>query len=114
MCNSEPQVGTKTHPASREMLPEDPLDLTGFEVPGDPDLMLRLLVEEYARMGWGLESILALARDPFYQAFHGLCVLYGEAELRRRVSAVLARVGVTRVRTVEAPLTEQLVQIEVL
>jgi hypothetical protein len=101
----------KVHPASREMLPDDPLDLQGFEVSGDPDLMLRLLVEEYARMGFNIEKVLDFARDPFYQAFHGLYVLFGEEELRRRVAAVYARVGVTRVRYVEAPTSDQLVAI---
>ena len=99
----------KIHPATREMLPDDPLDLQGFEVPGDPDLMLRLLVEEYARMGFDVEAVMDFARHPFYQAFYGLYVLFGEAELYRRVAAVFARVGVTRVRCVEAPTADQLV-----
>lgn len=94
-------IGPKVHPAAREILPDDPLDLHGIEIPGDSDLMLRLLVEEYARMGWGLEAIMGLARDPFYQGFYGLWRLYGEEELRRRIGAVLSRVGVTRVKTVE-------------
>jgi hypothetical protein len=101
----------KIHPASREMLPDDPLDLQGFEVPGDADLMLTLLVEEYARMGFGVELVMDFARNPFYQAFHGLYLLFGEVELRRRVAAVFARVGVTRVRFVEAPTADQLVAI---
>jgi hypothetical protein len=106
----------KVHPATREMLPDDPLDLHGVELPGDTELMMRLLVEEYARMGWGLEAIMQLARDPFYQGFHGLWRLYGEEELRRRISTILSRVGVTRVRTVEKEVRElepelQLVQI---
>ena len=103
----------KIHPATREILPEDPLNLHGFEIPGDTDLMLRLLVEEYARLGNGLDEIMQLARDPFYQAFHGLWRLHGEEELSRRVGATLARTGVTRVKTVTSvPLSERLVQIE--
>ena len=31
----------KVHPASREVLPDDPLSLHGVEVPGDADLMMR-------------------------------------------------------------------------
>jgi hypothetical protein len=95
------------------MLPDDPLDLHGFEVPGDPDLMLRLLVEEYARMGADVDAILRLARDPFYQAFHGLWRLYGEDELGRRVGDIVRRCGVIRVCTVQMqPAAEQLVQIQ--
>jgi hypothetical protein len=103
----------KTHPATREILPDDPLEMHSFEIPGDTDLMLRLLVEEYARIGWGVEPIMALARDPNYLAFHGLWRLYGEHRLRNRVREIVARCGIARVRTVEAHIEpEQLVQLE--
>lgn len=104
----------KVHPASREILPEDPLHLHGFEVPGDPNVMLRLLVEEYARLGFGLDELTALARDPFYQAFHGLWKMLGEEEFRTRIMSILARCGVTRARTVIVkPVPEQVVQIQI-
>lgn len=103
----------KIHPATREILPDDPLEMTAFEVPGDTELMLRLLVEEYARTGWGSDSIMQLARDPNYQVFHGLLRLFGEQELAARIGSILARCGVMRVKTTETePLSEQLVQIE--
>lgn len=107
-------VGTpKVHPASREMLPEDPMEIHGVEVAGDPELMLRILVEEYARIGWGLEEIIRLARDPNYSAFYGLLQKHGEDELRRRIGFILARCGVIRVKAKEAPETaECLVQID--
>ena len=103
----------KVHPASREILPDDPLEMQAFEVPGDAELMLRLLVEEYAHIGWGVDAILELARDPNYQAFYGLLRSYGEEEFRRRVGDILARCGVFRVKAREVvPLSERLVQIE--
>jgi hypothetical protein len=103
----------KVHPATREILPDDPLEMHSFEIPGDTDLMLRLLVEEYARIGWGVEPIMALARDPNYLAFHGLWRLYGEHRLRARVREIVARSGIVRVRTVEANVEpDVLVQIE--
>ncbi len=102
-----PNAVPKTHPASREATPDDPLSLHAFEVPGDRDLMFRLLVEEYARLGWDAESILRLARDPNYQAFHGLLRYYGEPELRRRVETILARCGVMRVQAQEVAPPEQ-------
>jgi len=103
----------KVHPASREILPDDPLEMQAFEVPGDADLMLRLLIEEYARIGWGADAILALARDPNYRALHALWQTYGEPELARRVRDALSRCGVIRVRATETkPLSERLVQIE--
>jgi hypothetical protein len=107
-------VAAKVHPATREILPDDPMEMHGHEVPGDPDLMLRLLVEEYARIGWGLEPIMQLARDPNYQGFHRLYRLLGEDAFRRRVSEILSRCGVIRVETKETvPVSEKLVQIEV-
>jgi hypothetical protein len=102
----------KIHPATREMLPDDPLEMQAFEVSGDPLLMLRMLVEDFARMGWGVDAILQLARDSNYQAFHGLRRAYGEAELRRRISEIVSRCGVIRIKTTETePLSERLVQI---
>ncbi len=102
MTNHHPAIGPKVHPAAREILPDDPLAMHGFEIPGDPELMLRLLAEEYARIGWGLGSIMQLARDPNYQAFHGLFQRFGEEGFRVRIVEILSRCGVIRVRTEEA------------
>jgi hypothetical protein len=68
----------KVHPATRPVEPEDPMNLHGIEVPGDPEIMLRMLVEELARMGYGLEPLMALCRDPFYHALHGVWLKYGD------------------------------------
>jgi hypothetical protein len=103
----------KVHPATRPVEPEDPMNLFAVEVPGDPELMLRLLVEEYARMGWGFDALADLFRDPFYVAAHGLWLHYGEEELRRRLTTMLRRVGVVRTKTtMAAPTSERLVQID--
>ncbi len=103
----------KVHPATRPVEPEDPMNLFAVEVPGDPELMLRLLVEEYARMGWGLNALIGLFRDPFYVAAHGLWLHYGEEELTRRLGDLLKRVGVVRTKTtIGVPPSESLVQID--
>ena len=103
----------KVHPATRPVEPEDPMNLYAVEVPGDPELMLRLLVEEYARMGWGLDALVGLFRDPFYVAAHGLWLHYGEEDLKRRLSDLLGRVGVVRTKTTTTvPISERLVQID--
>jgi hypothetical protein len=113
MTDRDENAVSKVHPASREMLADDPLSLHGVEVPGDVDVMMCMLVEDYARMGWDLKGIVTLAGDPFYQAFHGLYLRLGEDSFRRRVSDILSRVGVTRVKTVEAePPPADLVEIE--
>jgi hypothetical protein len=110
--NTDLPIGPKTHPLDREMLPEDPLELQAFEVPGDVEIMFRLVVEEFARMGWDSNAIAELARNPFYQALHGFWRLHGEAEFRRRVARILSRGGVIRVREIIAPPPGELLQIE--
>lgn len=114
MDNSNKPIDAKVHPATREVLPDDPMELRGFQVPGDPQLMLKLLVEEYARIGYGIDSIMQLALDSNYQAFHNLLKLEGEEELRRQVSEIIAKCGIIRVTTKEAaPVPEELVQLEI-
>ena len=108
----EPTPVAKVHPLDREMLPDDPLEMQAFEVPGDTELMFRIVVEELARMGSDKAAIVALARNPFYVALHGLWQLYGEEQFSRRVSQVLSRVGVVRVRSFEKPPPGNLLQIE--
>jgi hypothetical protein len=103
----------KVHPASRGILPDDPMEMCAFQVPGDNQLMLRLLVEEYARIGWGADDIMRLAHDPNYTAFYGMWRSLGESELRRRVTQIIARCGIMRVTAKETePISDQLVQIE--
>lgn len=101
----------KVHPSTREWLPDDPLDLHACQVPGDPQLMLRILVEEYARMGWHTEAIMRLASDPNYVGFHGLLQLYGQDDLQKRVREIVSRCGVIQVKTEEQPTEAELVQI---
>ncbi|WP_298867027.1 hypothetical protein, partial [uncultured Gimesia sp.] len=104
----------KIHPATREVLPDDPMELRGFQVPGDPQLMLRLLVEEYARVGWGIDSIMQLALDPNYEAFHKFLQQMGEEELRQQVGEIIDKCGIIRVKTKEAaPVPQDLVQLNV-
>jgi len=107
-----PQPGTKVHPLDREMLPEDPLEMQAFEVPGDTELMFRIVVEEFARMGWDKAAIVSLAQNPFYASLHGLLRLHGEEEFTRRVGQILSRVGVVKVRMFERPPATDLMQIE--
>jgi hypothetical protein len=115
MLDPMPHATPKIHPATREILLDDPLELQACEVPGDPQLMLRLLVEEFARIGWDTAAIMQLACDPNYQAFHGLLRLYGPNEMRQQVSQIISRCGVMRVTRQEKPLDpppDQLVQVD--
>ena len=88
----------KVHPATRPVEPDDPMTLHATPAPGDPEVMLRCLVQEYAWMGWDGEQILALFHDPFYPALHSLLQLCGENGLRERLTALLGQTGVFRVR----------------
>ena len=113
MYRANENAVSKVHPATREILPDDPMEMYGFEVPGDPQLMLRLLIEEYARIGAGVDAIMQLARDPNYTAFNALRRSLGDDEFGRQVSSIIARCGVIRVTTAETePPSENLVQIE--
>jgi len=88
------------------------LNLFGYEFDGDPELMLCMIVEEYARMGYDCDALMELARNPFYQAVHGLWQLLGEEQLRCRVSRILSRCGVLRTSWREAPPPPEVVQIQ--
>jgi hypothetical protein len=112
MCDTQVNAVFKVHPASREILSDDPMEMHACEIPGDPDLMLRLVVEEYARIGLSAADILALAMNPNYTAFYGLRRRFGDEEFRRRVTNIIARCGVIRVTASETePPSENLVQI---
>ena len=113
MLFDQTKAAPKVHPATRAIEPDDPMNLHGVEVDGDPEIMLSMLVEEYARMGCGLDELMDLCRQPFYVGFHGLLRFYGEAELKRRVSGILSRCGVFRVSMRETtPPSEPLVQLD--
>ena len=72
-------------------------------VQGDPEVMLRCLVEEYARLGLSQQRILSLFETPLYTATHQLKQHFGEDGLRQRVAAVISRCGIHRV--VDQPLS---------
>jgi hypothetical protein len=98
MESSVPQFVPKVHPASREVLPDDPMSLHATAFPGDPNVMIRAVVQEFGGMGWELDAILGLFHDPFYPALHGVALVLGEDEIRRRIAAVLKDHGIYRFR----------------
>ena len=85
------------HPKDRPAEPADPFQMFAGGVEGDPELMLTCLVEEYSRLGYDAERLVALFDDPVFLATHGLRDLFGPGETRRRVLSVLERCGVLRV-----------------
>jgi hypothetical protein len=87
----------KVHPLDRPAEADDPYTLHATAVSGDPEVMLECLVQEYAWMGWDMPQVLRLFADPGYPALNALLAHYGANGVRRRVAAVLGRMGVFRV-----------------
>jgi len=81
--------------------PDDPMVLDGRPVQGDPGLMMELLIEEYARMGWDATQIEAIFANPFFRATHGLSDQFGVATVKARIKDVLDRCGVLRFHVVK-------------
>jgi len=105
MDSDQERFVPKVHPLSRGAEPDDPMTLSATTVPGDPDVLIRALVHEYAWMGWDAGQIAALFHDPFYPMLHGLQQALGEAGIRQRIDAVFNGHGVFRFRAtvLEAP-----------
>ncbi len=99
------------HPSARPAEPDDPWELNACELPGRPEVMLRMIVEEYARLGFDAQQLVALARHPFYAGLHGLWLHFGEQRLRDEVQQIVARTGVMRVRETASHPPPVLVQI---
>jgi len=95
----------KVHPVARPVEPDDPFTLNATPVPGDSDVMIRAVVQEYAWLGWSADQILSLFRDPFFPVLHGLWQTLGDAELRNRIASVVDTFGVFRFQStiVESP-----------
>jgi hypothetical protein len=58
------------------------------------DEMARCLVEEYLRQGWDETRLLALFRNPFYQALHAIYRDRGEEAVRALIAETAATWGV--------------------
>jgi hypothetical protein len=83
--------------AAKTFEPDDPMALVGVVVDADPDAadeMARCLVEEYLRAGWDETRLLALFRNPFYRALHGIYRARGEEAVRTLIAEVAASWGV--------------------
>jgi hypothetical protein len=105
---SDERMVPKVHPLARLAEADDPYTLHATPVTGDPEVMLRCLVQEYAWMGWGEEQILALFHDPGYPVLNGLRAHYGEAGLRARLGELVRQTGVFQFQATvqEAPEPE--------
>jgi hypothetical protein len=85
---------------TRQVEADDPMELVATPVGGDPEWMLRCLVQEFAWMGWGEADLLGLFHDPEYPVLNQLREYFGDEEVAARVRETLAASGVLRVRAV--------------
>ncbi len=88
----------KVHPLSRTVESEDPMELMATPAPGDPDVMLESIVQEFAWMGWNAEQLLELFHSPMYPVLNQLREHYGDDVIREKVEAVVGRAGVLSFR----------------
>ena len=75
---------------------QDPLELNGvaFLTEEDTtDAMCECFIEEFMRMGYSAEQILALFSNPHYLGMHMVLEKRGELFVRERVKQVFARWG---------------------
>jgi hypothetical protein len=75
---------------------EDPLELNGVALVTEEDTteaMCECFIEEFMRMGYGPEPILALFRNPHYLGMNMVLEKRGEAFVQERISEILARWG---------------------
>lgn len=79
-----------------EIDPEDPLELCRVGLATGEDttnVMAECLVEEYLRLGYKPNQLLALFRNPFYTGLHLVIENRGEAYVREVIRDTFARWG---------------------
>jgi hypothetical protein len=79
----------KVHPATRPAEPDDPFTLHATAVGGDPEVMLRCMIQEYAWLGWNSEEILSLFPNPLYPALRSFWEYFGATGVQERVRSIV-------------------------
>lgn len=80
-------------------LPEEPMELTGVVLPGEPgqlEAMAECLVEEYVRLGWSEQRLMTLFVNPMFLATHRIYRMKGEAYVRALIRQTRVRWGADR------------------
>jgi hypothetical protein len=84
-----------------EFIDEDPLELVGMVLPGEPGQLMRMaeiIVEEYVRMGWDERRLMTLFVNPMFMATHRIYQQKGVQYVRDLVRKTCAKY---RIPTVE-------------
>jgi len=102
----------KVHPLTRAVEPEDPLELMAEPISGDPAAMLDGLLQEFAWLGYSEEELLGLFHNPGYPLLCELRVHFGDDEVRRQVTELVAQWGTLRFHeTIVEEDPEELIQV---
>jgi hypothetical protein len=75
-----------------EFVLEDPMELVGMVLPGGPgqlEVMAECIIEEYIRMGWDEERLMALFKNPLFAATFRVYRYKGEAYVRELITTCL-------------------------
>ncbi len=75
---------------------DDPMQVRGDSVPGDQQVMLQCLIEEFARMGWNADQIGLLFENKLFLASHGLAERLGQKAVRECIEQTIQLCGVFR------------------
>ncbi len=81
-------------PENKTPEPDDPFELKGHVAGGDPEVMARSIIEEYARMGWDREKLIWLFENPNFSMPHKFYQKYGEEKTKELIDEVLKKHGV--------------------
>ncbi len=82
---------------SKEVKPDDPMELVGVTLPGDADeQMVETFVEEFIRMGKSDKALWQLFKSPVYAATHRIYKERGEAFVQDAITRVRSRFGYWR------------------
>lgn len=91
--------------AKDEFVEEDPMELVGMVMPGEPgvlEAMAMAFVEEYVLLGWDEPRLMTLFVNPLFMATHRIYRQKGEEYVR-----ALIRETCAKFRTPGAPTTSQ-------
>lgn len=82
--------------AEKEFEDEDPMDLVGMVMPGEPgqlEAMAECFVEEYVRLGWDEPRLMTLFTHPMFMATHRIYRQKGEEYVRSLINRTQAKWG---------------------
>ncbi len=95
--------------------PSDPHSLVGVGVPVGEEVhvdMAYVIAEEFTRLGFDEDRLLALFQDPFYRSAHGVFEILGEEKIKSIIQETLQVWG--RVQFVDQDVAQEtLVPLEI-